>query len=552
MIPFLTVLAEPDKVAAIPLAQKLFRLFGAESEREVLTAAIALFAGAALFAGVVRLLLSRSGFRYVYAVGHDMAVDVQRRILSQDYLYHVSHNTSEIVSAFEKVSVVVYGVLVQAMQAFTAAVISLFIVVVLFIINPVIAFVALLSCGAFYYVVARLTASRLSRDSNATAEAMSDRIQSVQESLGGIRDIIIDRSQQLYLREFSRIDRGLTEARASSLFIGAAPRYLIETGGMILIAALAFVMAQRPGGLVAALPTLGVLAIAAQRMLPLIQSFYSAWTSISGTHATTLDVLRLLSLPVADEWADSQPVEPLPLRDRIRVEQVSFAYPRRSVRTLDDLSFEIPKGSSVALIGRTGSGKSTLADLLMGLIEPLDGRIMIDDVPLTRETRRRWWASIAHVPQAIFLADTTIARNIAFGAPAAAVDMPRVIEAATKAQLHDFVASLPDGYDTPVGERGIRLSGGQRQRLGIARAIYKQAPVLVLDEATSALDDATEGAVMQALDALGEEGRTVIMIAHRLSTVARCDIVVRLENGRLVELGSYDDVVGSTPHSRRL
>jgi ATP-binding cassette subfamily B protein len=188
----------------------------------------------------------------------------------------------------------------------------------------------------------------------------------------------------------------------------------------------------------------------------------------------------------------------------------------------------------------------------MGLIEPSAGRITIDGVPLTRENRRRWQRSIAHVPQAIFLADTTIARNIAFGVAEDRVDLARVIEAGKKAQLDEFVDALPDGYQTRVGERGIRLSGGQRQRLGIARAIYKQAPVLVLDEATSALDDATETAVMQALDQLGREGRTIIMIAHRLSTISRADIVVRLDGGELTQLGTYAAVVGGTPQSRVL
>ena len=186
----------------------------------------------------------------------------------------------------------------------------------------------------------------------------------------------------------------------------------------------------------------------------------------------------------------------------------------------------------------------------MGLIEPTGGRITVDGVTLTRANRRNWQRSIAHVPQAIFLADASIARNIALGVPAAKVDRSRVIEAARRAQLDEFVATLPEGYDTFVGERGIRLSGGQRQRLGIARAIYKQAPVLVLDEATSALDDATEKAVMGALDQLGDEGRTIILIAHRLSTVAGADVVVRLENGRLVELGSYSEVIGTIPQSR--
>jgi ATP-binding cassette subfamily B protein len=188
----------------------------------------------------------------------------------------------------------------------------------------------------------------------------------------------------------------------------------------------------------------------------------------------------------------------------------------------------------------------------MGLLEPTEGQITVDGVPIAGKTRQRWWQSIAHVPQAIFLADTSVARNIAAGAPSEPMDMALIEAAARTAQLHEFVESLPEGYETLVGERGVRLSGGQRQRLGLARAIYKRAPVLVLDEATSALDDITEAAVMHSLEELGEHGRTVIMIAHRLSTVARCDVVARLEKGRLAEVGSYAEVLGDTPHSRKL
>jgi ABC-type multidrug transport system fused ATPase/permease subunit len=253
---------------------------------------------------------------------------------------------------------------------------------------------------------------------------------------------------------------------------------------------------------------------------------------------------------VPEESLNAEDVRSLPLRDRIRVENVSFAYPSRPRPALHKVSLDIRRGSRLALIGRTGSGKSTLADLLMGLLEPTSGRILVDDEPLTIESRRRWQRSIAHVPQTIFLADTSIARNIAFGIATEDVDMLRVIDSSKKAQLHDFVTSLTEQYETHVGERGVRLSGGQRQRLGIARAIYKEAPVLVLDEATSALDDATEAAVMKALDVLGEEGRTIIIIAHRLSSVARCDLVARLENGHLVELGSHAEILGHPPLMR--
>jgi ABC-type multidrug transport system fused ATPase/permease subunit len=258
-------------------------------------------------------------------------------------------------------------------------------------------------------------------------------------------------------------------------------------------------------------------------------------------------ILELVALPMTTDPRGT--VEPLPLGRGIDIDNVSFTYPGRPTPALNAVTMPIRRGAAIGLIGRTGSGKSTLADVLMGLLDPQMGHVAVGGVPITSENRHRWWQSIAHVPQSIFLADDTIARNIAFGAEA--IDMDRVKLAATRAQLHNFVESLPDGYDTHVGERGVRISGGQRQRLGLARAIYKQAPVLILDEATSALDDATEAAVMGAIAELAGEGRTIIVIAHRLSTVARCDFIARFHEGKLVEFGARDEVLRQPPQARR-
>jgi ABC-type multidrug transport system fused ATPase/permease subunit len=306
---------------------------------------------------------------------------------------------------------------------------------------------------------------------------------------------------------------------------------------MIVIAGTALLMAGREGGLSTALPVLGALALGAQRLLPLLQQIYQGWTSLSGNRAVGAQVLNLLSLPIAQE-KPAVSVTPLRFERCIQFEAVSFAYPARSRAALEDIDLTLPHGARIALIGRTGSGKSTLADLLMGLLEPTAGRITIDGVALTESTRRAWQQSIAHVPQSIFLADASIAHNIALGLPSEEVDMERVRAAAKCAQLDEHIESLPEGYLTAVGERGVRLSGGQRQRLGLARAIYKQAPVLVLDEATSALDHETEQAVMRALDELGREGQTIVIIAHRRSTLVGCDLIVRVEDGRVAEIGS--------------
>ena len=289
-------------------------------------------------------------------------------------------------------------------------------------------------------------------------------------------------------------------------------------------------MSRRPGGITAAIPVLGALALGAQRLLPLMHQAYSGFTLGIGNVRLLGDIAALAEASV-DE--DDRGGVPLPFEQSIELRSVGFGHPESSF-ALAGIGFQIGRGERIGVAGPTGSGKSTLLDLIMGLLEPDSGEILIDESPLDAGNRGRWRAQIAHVPQSVYLADESIAANIAFGVSPAAVDHERVRLAAATAQLDGFVTGLPQGYETRVGERGIRLSGGQRQRVGIARALYKQAPVLIFDEATSALDDATETAVLNAIMALGTE-ITVIMIAHRLSTLAGCDRIVRLADGRLAE-----------------
>ena len=314
---------------------------------------------------------------------------------------------------------------------------------------------------------------------------------------------------------------------------------------MVLIAALAYVISRQVGGIATALPVLGALALGAQRLLPALQQSYSAWASIAGSHASLVDIIQLLDQPLPAKLLQPAPA-PLQFHDAIPFYAVRFHYTSDGPWALDGLNLTIFKGARVGFVGSTGSGKSTTLDLLMGLLMPNKGQLLVDGHPISGERLRAWKQSIAHVPQSIYLADSTLAENIALGVSRNAIDLDRVRQVARQAQIADFIESSPEGYQAYVGERGIRLSGGQRQRIGMACALYKQASVLVFDEATSALDNATKQSVMDAIEGLNRD-LTILLIAHRLTTVRRCDSIVELEIGRVVAQGTYDQLLERSP-----
>jgi ABC-type multidrug transport system fused ATPase/permease subunit len=307
---------------------------------------------------------------------------------------------------------------------------------------------------------------------------------------------------------------------------------------------LAVYFSFQPGGLLAAIPVLGALAVGAQRLLPLVQQVYRGWASYSMNAHALKDVLDLMSAPASSARPAAPGGATLPASIAIEAKDLWFSY-SEDEHVLKGISLIIRPGERVAFIGKTGSGKSTLIDVLMGLLRPGRGQLLLGGIAMSDSNVTEWQGRIAHVPQAIFLSDDSIAANIAFGSSEDEIDMARVLAAAERADVRSFVEQLPEGFATTVGERGIRLSGGQRQRIGIARALYKNATVLVLDEATSALDAATEASIMDSIAGLDRE-LTIILIAHRLSTVEGCDTIYRLESGRIVQSGSYEEVVLSS------
>ena len=353
--------------------------------------------------------------------------------------------------------------------------------------------------------------------------------------------MLLNGAQKYYIDKFRALSGSLAKANVYNNFIGTAPRALLESIMLVLIALLAFFMSVREGGLNHAVPYLGILALGGQKIMPQLQQIYMGWNSLLGHKAAMIHILELLDQDEKLALSTNDSTQVLPFKQSLCIENISFKYTGVDEPVLHNVNLTIKRGERIGFIGKTGSGKSTLIDIIMGLLEPTSGQLNVDSTTITPDNMRLWQNLIAQVPQSLFLSDTTIAENIAFGQEMNQIDMDGVIRAAQGAQLYDFIESLPESFQTVVGERGVRLSGGQRQRIGLARALYKKSQILILDEATSALDDSTEESVMQSLNSI-DKNITILMIAHRLSTLKNCDRIVEIDNGRISQILSYEDV----------
>ncbi len=542
VLPFLGVLTAPERIFEHAAAQPFIQTFGLTEPQQLLLPLTLLFGAAAILAGIMRLLLLWVSTRLSFATGADLGISIYRRTLYQPYAVHCARNSSEVITGIStKANQVIYSTIVPVLRLISASIMLVVILFALLAVNPVIALIAFGGFGLIYALIIYLTRRRLLVGSQRIAHESTQVIKSLQEGLGGIRDVLIDGSQAVYCRIYRNADLPLRRAQGNNLFISSSPRFGMEALGMLLIALLAYSLAQQADGITQAIPVLGALALGAQRLLPVLQQAYGAWSQIRGGQASLQDTLILLDQPLPAHAGQTES-QALAFRNRVQLRQLGFRYSAETPWVLRDINLTIPKGSRIGFMGATGSGKSTLTDIVMGLLQPTEGVLTIDDQVITPENCRAWQQHIAHVPQSIFLSDSTVAENIAFGIPKKQIDYARVRIAAQQAQIAGTIEGWSEQYQTPVGERGVRLSGGQRQRIGIARALYKEADVIVFDEATSALDTETEQAVMQAIENLSDD-LTVMIIAHRLTTLKNCTQVVELDDGRIKRIGSYHSIV---------
>ena len=531
VLPFLAVLSDPDRLWKISLVQAMAAQVGFTTASQLLLPTTLAFASAAVLAALIRLTNLWLNGRMAAAVGSDLSCEAYLRTLYQPYWVHLHRNSAELItSATTKIDRTV-AALTALLQLLTSSAVAAGLLTGLLLINTEVALGASALLSSVYGLLALRARKELSSNGHKIVSAARQQVKALQEGLGAIRDVLLDGNQSAYVDIYRQADLPQRQLLAKNRFLGEFPRYSVEALALVAIAILGGLMVydKGPGGSVITL--LGALALGAQRLLPALQQMYACWSSLKGYNADLAGVLAMLNQPVPPPVSRA---EPLLLRAGIRFEGVHFRYGPEQPEVLQGLVFEIKCGERIGLIGATGSGKSTTVDLIMGLLAPTSGCILIDGKdlhdPSHPDRLTAWQAAVAHVPQHIYLADSSISENIAFGVPLDHIDQERVKMAASQAQIADFIESSPEGYRTLVGERGIRLSGGQRQRIGIARALYKQAHVLIFDEATSALDTQTESSVMESIASISNK-LTVIIVAHRLNTLAQCDRIIELNSG---------------------
>jgi ATP-binding cassette subfamily C protein len=506
-----------------------------------------------VFRSVLLIFQTQMQYRTAYQTAADLSRQLMTNYLNSDYAFFLTRNSAELArTTWDAVNIVALFGFVPLLVSFSEVFIVLALLAVLTATAPALTLMAFLVTGGALAITFRFVHPRLRRIGE-THELLSNRVfRLMQQSLGGARDVRLYQSETFFIDQLSserdRMGRGL----AAQATLSSAPRIVVEAVFAIFI--LLFVGVAALGNNLGAgtVALLGLFAYAALRTMPSINKISLAVSSLrtgaSAIDTVTRDVNQ--SMWDVDMRRMSASVFPLHLERHIYIDDVSYRYPNHQDQVLEGVSLEIMKGQSVGLVGSTGAGKSTLVDIILGLLNPERGSVLVDDVDISHRVAE-WQRSLGVVSQTVFLLDDSLRRNIAFGIADDDIDDARLAEAVSAAQLDEFVGSLPEGLETVVGERGARVSGGQRQRVAIARALYRQPEVVVFDEGTSALDSLTEADVMAALDNLRGD-RTLIMVAHRLTTVRHCDQIVLLEAGRVVDTGTYDELLERSASFRQM
>ncbi len=552
-MPFMAVVSNPDVTRTNKWLQKTYELFQFDNTHNFLIFLGTILLVLLICSNLFKALTVWATLKYCNRFNYILSRRLLAQYLSRPYSFFLNRNTSDMgKNVLAEVKGAIDGCFIAGMQVVSSGLVILFIMGLLLLVEPLIAVTIAVFLGGAYAGIFLLVRRRLTRISKEQVHAQTMKFKAANEALGGIKDIKILGRELQFLKNFAvhAEQHSLNTVVAGT--ISLLPKYVLEVlslGGILLITM--YYIGARNDSATQMVPLLAVYAFAGYRILPALQQIFAGIATVRLNLAT----LELLYRDLNDEEGNHAPecvlqhreiVQPVPFRSVFELQNVSFCYKADQGPVVNGVNVTIARNTSIGLVGATGSGKTTLVDIILGLLIPTAGRLLVDGMEISGEALVSWQRNFGYVPQQIYLCDDTVTRNIAFGVPDEKIDMPAVIRAARIANLHDFVEKkLPHGYETIIGERGVRLSGGQRQRIGIARALYGDPAFLIMDEATNALDGITEEAVMEALGSLSGK-KTIIMIAHRLTTVKDCDMIYIMEHGRITNKGTYEELMKSS------
>ena len=552
IMPFIGVLSNPQIIETNYLLNKLFKtssVIGIETEQQFI-----FFLGITVFVLIVfsltfKALTIYAQIRFSAMREYTIGKRLVEGFLNQPYSWFLHRHSADLgKTILSEVSLVISHGLKPIMNLITYSTIAIMLIILLILVDPKLSIIVGFILGGAYGAIYKITRNFLKRIGNERMKANQKRFTVIVEAFGAAKEIKVGGLEQVYTKRFSEPAKISAQHAASSQLLGNLPKFFLEAiafGGMVLMI---LYLISRSGTFIEALPIISLYAFAGYRLMPAIQQIYVSLSQLryigGSLDALYEDLINIKSLN------HKKDINPLSLKNNIGLNHIYYHYPNSSRTALKNITLNIPARATVGLVGSTGSGKTTLVDIILGLFEVKQGTLEVDGQVINEQNRRSWQSSIGYVPQQIFLTDDSVAGNIAFGVDYKDIDLEAVEKAAKIANLHECVISeLPLKYKTTIGERGVRLSGGQRQRIGIARALYHNPQVLILDEATSALDNLTEQAVMEAVHNLGGN-ITIILIAHRLSTVKKCDTIFLLEKGELKKQGTFEELAKVSDHFR--
>lgn len=552
--PFMAMIGDIELLAGKNYLATLYQASGLESPDDFIffsgIAAFTVLSVSSIIASITVWRLSVFGAQ----IGTDIGDRLFNHYMHQPWLFHATNNSAKLTKQISIESARVTSEIVQPLLMMNSKIVMVVLMsAMLFVFNPLVAIVGLSVFVFAYVILYKLVRTRISQNGRSFTDANTERFKLMSAGFGGIKDILLLGRQGELVKSFNKYSNKISHSIGINLVYGQVPRYFMEliAFGSIIFLVL-YLIQSHQSDLSKVLPVLAVYALAGFKLLPSVQQIYAMLARIKGGVSAFEAIKKDLndSLPTVASVA-------IPNQNRLKIENViklhkiNFTYPGKVKPAISQLSLEIPKNKVIGLVGSSGSGKSTTVDLILGLIQADSGTVEVDDITIDTSNLRAWQNSLGLVPQAIFLSDSSIMENVAFGLHKDLIDLKQLQKAISYAHLDEMISQLPDGVETQVGERGVQLSGGQKQRIGIARALYHDAEVLVLDEATSSLDGITEKLIMDAISEFSDK-KTIIIIAHRLATVKKCDVIYFLDNGRVVDQGDYAELFANNPTFKKM